>query len=196
MPADDPSPSRRWQISNVLFTQIAWFAAVLGAAQGLPAWGAVPALAVLLWHLHLAPRPRSEAALILLTACLGTAADALVLGQGLVAYTSGQWSAAVPPLWMSALWAVFATSLNVTLRWLHGRPLLAVLLGAVAGPLAFLSGARLGAATLLEPAPALAGLALEWAVVLPILCLCAHLLDGIGPADPATHAQEARSGAR
>lgn len=192
MRADDPLPSRRWQISNFLFTQLAWFAAVLGAAQGLPAWGALPALAVLLWHLRRAPRPRSEAALILLTAGLGTAADTLVLGQGVLAYTSGQWNAAVPPLWMCALWAVFATSLNVTLRWLHGRPLLAALIGAVAGPLAFLSGARLGAATLLAPGPALAWLALEWAIVLPALCLCARRLDGVGAHAPMPVARPAR----
>ena len=45
----------------------------------------------------------------------------MVAPQGVLAYASGQWSATLPPLWMTALWAVFATSLNVTLRWLHGR---------------------------------------------------------------------------
>lgn len=185
MPAQYPTPGRRWQWSNFLWTQLAWFAAVLGAAQGLPAWGALPALAVLLWHLRLAPRPRPEAALLLLAAALGSACDALVLRQGVLAYTSGQWSAAMPPAWMAALWAVFATSLNVTLRWLHGRPWLAALIGAVAGPLAFLSGARLGAAELLEPQRALALLALEWAIVLPILTACARRLDGVALAPPA-----------
>jgi hypothetical protein len=181
---DDRLPSRRWQISNLLFTQLAWFAAVLGAANGLPVWGALAALAVVPWHLHLAPRPRREAALIAVVALVGTVADTVVLGQGVLAYTSGQWTAALPPAWMGALWAVFATSLNVTLRWLHGRPLLAALIGAVAGPLAFFSGTRLGAATLLEPWTALAWLALAWAIVLPTLCLLARRLDGVGPAVP------------
>jgi len=192
MHANDPSPSRRWQFGNVLFTQIAWFAAVLGAAHGLPAWGAVPALAVVLWHLHLAPRPRPEACLIAAVAALGTVADTLVLRQGVLTYTSGQWSVAMPPAWMTALWAVFATSLNVTLRWLHDRPLLAALIGAVAGPLAFYSGTRLGAATLLEPVPALACLSLAWAVALPVVCLCARALDGVGTAGPAAPAALSR----
>lgn len=191
MPAQHPTPGRRWQWSNLLWTQLAWFAAVLGAAQGLPTWGALPAMAVLAWHLQLAPRPRTEAALMLLAAGLGSVCDALVLQQGALAYASGQWSAAMPPAWMTALWAVFATSLNVTLRWLHGRPLLAALIGAVAGPLAFLSGARLGAAELLEPGRALALLALEWAIVLPTLSLWARRLDGVArvPAAPTPPAR-------
>ena len=186
MPAPQTTPDRRWQWSNVLWTQLAWFAAVLGAAHGLPVWGTLPALAVLLWHLRRAPRPRAEARLMLLAAGLGAVADTLVLRQGVLAYASGQWSAALPPLWMTALWAVFATSLNVTLRWLHGRPLLAAALGAVAGPLAFLSGARLGAAQLLEPGIAMALLSLQWALVLPVLTLWARRLDGVGgPTPPA-----------
>ena len=54
----------------------------------------------------------------------------------------------------------------------------------MAGPLAFFSGTRLGAATLLEPWTALAWLALAWAIVLPTLCLLARRLDGVGPAVP------------
>lgn len=179
MRAEASPPSRRWLWSNLLITQLVWLAAVLGAAHGQPAWGVVTAIVVVLWHLCLAPQPWPEAALITGAAALGTAADALVLGQGVVVYASGQWASALPPAWMSALWAVFATSLNLSLRWLHGRPLLAALLGAVAGPLAFLSGSRLGAATLLEPGHALGLVALEWAIALPILCLCARHLDGV-----------------
>ena len=183
MRADHPhlQPSRRWQLANLFWTQCAWFAAVLAAAHSLGAWGGLAALAVVAWHLRLAPRPQPEAALIITAAVLGTAADMLVLRQGVIAYASGQWWTAVPPLWMTALWAVFATSLNVTLRWLHGRLLLASLLGAVGGPLAFASGARLGAAELLQPGRALPLLALEWAVMLPLLCVCARRLDGVGP---------------
>lgn len=183
MRADDPghpSPSRRWLWSNLLYTQCAWFAVVLGAAHGRSAWGIAVAMAVVAWHLSLAPRPRREAALLAIAALAGTAADTVVLHQGAIAYASGQWSAAAPPLWMAALWAVFATSLNLTLRWLQGRLLLAALVGAIAGPLAFASGARLGAADLLAPTRALLWLSLEWALMLPLLCMWARRLDGVG----------------
>lgn len=175
-----PTPSRGWQWRNLLYTQCAWFAVVLSAAHGQPAWGGLAALAVVAWHLCVAPGPRSEAALIALVTLAGTAADTVVLQQGAITYASGQWSAAVPPWWMSALWAVFATSLNVTLRWMQGRLFVTVLIGAVAGPLAFASGARLGAAQLLDPTLALTLLALEWAIMLPLLCVCARRLDGVG----------------
>lgn len=171
----------------MLWTQCAWFALVLSAAHGQPAWGLPAALLVMAWHLHLAPRPRTEAALIAFAALLGSTADALVLRQGVLAYASGQWFAALPPFWMPALWAVFATSLNVTLRWLRSRLWLATMLGAAGGPLAFASGARLGAAELLEPVHALWLLSVEWALMLPLLVALAARLDGVGP--PAAVAQ-------
>jgi hypothetical protein len=180
-------PSRSWLWSNFLATQIAWFAAVLGAAHGFAGWACVPALAVVVWHLWRAPQTAREGGLIALAAIAGTLADALVLRQGAIAYASGQWSAVLPPLWITGLWAVFATSLNVTLRWLHGRWWLAALLGAVAGPLAFASGARLGAAEMLQPARAMGLLALEWALVLPALCALARRLDGARPAALPSH---------
>jgi hypothetical protein len=73
---------------------------------------------------------------------------------------------------------LFATTLNVSLRWLRGRPLLGALLGAVGGPLAYLAGAKLGGIELLEPALALSALAAGWALLLPLLQRLATELDG------------------
>jgi hypothetical protein len=46
---------------------------------------------------------------------------------------------------MVFLWINFATLVNVSLKWLHGRYLLAALPGAVGGPAACYGGAQLGA---------------------------------------------------
>ena len=64
------------------------------------------------------------------------------------------------PYWILAMWALFATTLNASLGWLHGRPALAGALGMLSGPLAYWAGARLGAIELVQPAAALAALAL------------------------------------
>jgi membrane protein implicated in regulation of membrane protease activity len=60
--------------------------------------------------------------------------------------------------------------LNSALYWLAGRPLLAAALGAVGGPLAYFGGVGLGA--LAFPgglAWALALIAVEWAIAMPLL---------------------------
>jgi hypothetical protein len=59
------------------------------------------------------------------------------------------------------MWIAFATTLNVSMRWLRGRPELALLFGAVGGPLAFYAGERLGAVTVHRPAGGTGG-AVGW----------------------------------
>lgn len=178
-----PLPPRRLLWANFAWTQIAWFAAVLGAAHGWPVLGCLPLVAGLAWHLCTVRRAQPEARLVLYAVLLGTLADAGPVLLGAVAYPSGQWTAALPPFWLSGLWAAFATSINLTLRWLHGRPALAALLGAVAGPLAFSSGVRLGGAQFVDAPLALGWLAVEWALMLPLLCWLGRRHDGAaGPA--------------
>jgi hypothetical protein len=80
---------------------------------------------------------------------------------------------------MVALWAEFAIALNVTLRWLKRRPVLAGMLGAVFGPLSFLGGVRLGAARFVDEPAALVTLACMWAVLMPLVMWLSDRLDGV-----------------
>jgi hypothetical protein len=84
--------------------------------------------------------------------------------------------AALPPPWMIALWANFATTLNLSLAGLQTRPWLAALLGLVGGPLAYWGGAGLGAMTFVAPLPALIALGLGWALLTPLLLALAATL--------------------
>ena len=84
--------------------------------------------------------------------------------------------AALPPAWMLALWANFATTLNLSLAGLQTRPWLAALLGLIGGPLAYWGGASLGAMTFVAPLPALTTLALGWALLTPLLLALAATL--------------------
>jgi len=175
----DAGPTRGRMLANFVATQAAWFAAVLGATHGRPDLGIYPALAVVAWHLSTVARPRVEALLVAAVAALGLLAETVVVALGHATFVSGQWHPALPPAWLVALWAVFAVTLNVTLRWLHGRPLLAAALGALAGPVAFASGVRLGAARFVDPAAAIATLVVEWGVMMPLLVALSARLDGV-----------------
>jgi len=166
-------------LANLVLTQIGWFACVLGAARGLPWLGTGFALAVVGWHLWRAPRGGVEAKLVLAAMAVGSTFDAAMQASGSLAFVNGHWLASLGPHWMTALWALFGMTLNVTLRWLKGRWLLCALLGAVAGPLSFVGGAKLGAATLVDPTLALGLLAIGWAAMLPLLVRLGMRWDGV-----------------
>jgi len=162
---------------NFLAFQAAWFACVVSAAANAPVVGLLVAAVVVLLHFLLVERRAAEALLLLSAIVMGLVFDSLLAGTGWVRYPSGAWVPGLAPYWILALWAVFATTLNVSMRWLHGRHVLAAVLGGVFGPLSYLGGAKLGGMTFLHAAPALTALALGWAVMMPALAALAVRLD-------------------
>lgn len=172
---------------NFLAFQVGWFACVLGAANGVAWIGVLAVLAAAALHLARARRPGAELRLLLTATTLGLVLDSLLLATGWVAYpgsfAGGQWLPALAPYWLVAMWALFATTLNVSMGWLRGRPLLAALFGAVGGPLSYWAGARLGAMELLQPTLALAALAVIWGLAMPLLMRLAERFDGFRAAN-------------
>lgn len=186
-------------ILNYLLFQAAWFACVLGGANGHPWFGSGVALLVILLHLSLVPRPRREATLVVLVGLLGALLDSLLVSLGWLDFPSGQLLPGTAPHWIIAMWMAFATVLNVSLGWLRGRYRLAALLGGVAGPLAYYAGAELGGVQLgAEPWLALAGVGLNWALAMPLVILLASRFDGVetdpGHALPSGSATAGRPG--
>jgi hypothetical protein len=164
---------------NVALFQAGWFACVLGAARGAPWLGPLVVLAAAALHLRVARRPLLELYLLLSAAALGLLVDSLLLSSGWLEYPNGLWLAGFAPYWIVAMWMLFATTLNVSLAWLHGRLVLAALLGAVGGPLSYLAGEKLGGIYLLQPVAALAALAIAWAIAMPTLMMLAARFDGM-----------------
>lgn len=153
---------------NLLGYQAVWFAAVLGAARG-QAWPALVAAALFaLVHFSLPGSRRADAQLLLCALAIGTLIDGGLAASGWLAYAA---SAAIwPPLWILAIWAAFALTLDHSLAYLQTHPLAALLLGAIGGPLAYLGAQRLEAVVFVAPDwRAIAALALAWALALPAL---------------------------
>jgi len=187
------SDSRR-KLLNFGAFQLAWFACVFAAAQGRALVATLAVAVAVGVHLWIAPRRGPEAMLILVVTSIGLFWDSLVVSLGLASYASGNFADGVAPVWIIAMWALFATSLNLSMGWLKGRPWLAVLFGAVGGPLAYWAGERLGGVQMPDPVLALGAQAIGWAAILPLLTLLATRLNGFEPA-PAVWArlpQEAR----
>ena len=173
------APTRALQIANFVVFQTAWFAAVLGAAHHIPLWGTACLIAAIAWHLGVSARPAQEAKLIGLACAIGLVVESVVAMQGHVSYPSGQPITWLAPYWMVALWGELAIALNVTMRWMKRRLWLAAVLGAIAGPLAFASGVRLGGAQFVDTVPALVMLAWAWALSTPLLVWLSNRFDGV-----------------
>lgn len=167
-------------INFVLF-QIGWLACVLGGANGLPWLGTLSALAIVAWHLWTSADWAAELRVVLAAVVIGACWESLLTGQGWLVYPSGILVEGMAPHWIVAMWALFATTLNVSLRWLQRAWWLAPLVGGLAGPLAFFAGWRLGGVSFPDPALALAVLAVGWAVLTPALVYLARRYHGPKP---------------
>lgn len=181
--------SRFRLVANFIVFQAAWFAAVLGAANDLPLWGTACVFSAIAWHVAVSADPPREFRLVLSVSAIGFVVETLVVWQGHIAYPSGQPDPRLAPYWMVAMWSLLAMTLNVNLRWLKRRWLWAAVLGAVAGPLSFTAGVRLGGARFVDATPALVQMALGWAALMPLLMWLSDRFDGVLPKPVVKEAQ-------
>jgi hypothetical protein len=166
-------------LTNIAIFQVAWLSSVIGGAQEMPWLGPVAVLIALAVHLRFARKPFEEIVLVLTCALIGAGFDSLLVAAGWVSYKSGQFSSYLAPYWIITMWALFATTLNVSMRWMRGKPRLAALFGLYGGPAAYLGGQALGGIVLVELWPALIALGIGWAIMMPLLMRLSEELDGM-----------------
>jgi len=171
------SPAMPGWLPNLIAFQFGWWAVVLSAANGVPELGLAVVGVLVSWHLVRVRPHAGEAVLIAVTGLIGLVFDSLLQASGWVAFAGGGMASWLAPLWMTALWVNFATTLNVSLGPLRTRPWLAAALGAVGGPAAYWSGAQLGAMEFLAAPAALGALAVAWAGLTPLLLALATRLS-------------------
>lgn len=167
---------------NVVLYKGAWLGGVFGAASGSLWLCAVGVSAALCWHLMRAREPGRELQLIALAVVVGAGVESLLVATGWVRMADGLLVGGFLPLWMVALWASFATTLNVALRAFRTRYALVSLVGFIGAPLAYIAGARLGALEWVVAAPALLLIAVAWAILMPLLMHAAQRCDGYAAA--------------
>ena len=166
------------KIINLTLFQAAWFAAVLGAAEGLPWLGPLALVPVLAVHLSLTGDRQGELKLLLAAGLLGFLYDTALVNAGVFSPLRHLAPHPFSPPWMIGLWMNFAATLNVSMAWLRGRYLLAAVFGAIGGPLAYYSGAKLGATEALPSLNGMLVLAVGWGVMTPLLVWLARVCAG------------------
>ncbi|MEI7600144.1 MAG: DUF2878 domain-containing protein [Aestuariivirga sp.] len=157
---------------------VAWASAVAGGAGGWPWLGIIPALAVLALHLFVSRAVIwEELRLVLAIALFGILLETGFMGAGLVTFIGTPVLGVLPPIWVWALWLGFASLPNGSLTWLQGRTGLQMLLGLLFGPLAYWTGAKMGAAEM-PSAGALVIIGLAWSLAFPAIM---RLAEAISP---------------
>jgi len=164
---------------NFILFQLAWFAAIIGGAAGYDGLAALPAVIVVMLHLGLNRSLwRGELWLIAGVTLLGLIVETAFISLGALHYAGSEAGAMLPPLWILALWLAFGTLPNGSLHWLKGKTLLQIGLGAALGPLSYVAGVRLGAATLGEPEwLSIIVIGIGWGLAMPIMFRLAKRLE-------------------
>jgi hypothetical protein len=164
--------------SNLIGYQAVWFAAVIGASHG-KAWPGLAACGLFVsWQVLAAEQPMVELRLLAVAVVLGVLIDGVLARYDWVSYATPH-PALSPhgaPAWILVLWASFSLTLNRSLAYLKKRLWLALLLGAVGAPLAYL-GAQHGWRSVVFQPPSwrgIAWIAFSWAIALPLLALLAR----------------------
>ena len=173
------------RLLNLALYEVGWFTCVLGAAWGQGGAGAAQAGGLLLSHLALAEERRVEVKLVAVCGAVGFVLDSTQALAGRLSFTGPFFvsQAALAPVWVVMLWMQLGTTLRFSLHWLRGRYFMAAVFGAGGGPVAFLAGERLGAATWGEPRWLTAlSLAVVWGLAMPALVFAA---DRIGAGRPS-----------
>lgn len=174
---------------NFIGFQIGWFAAVVGGANELAWAGTLAVLFVIAIHLWRVSQPRKEFLLILVAGLLGFAWESALVQLGVTVYPSGVLVKQTAPHWIVAMWMLFATTLNISMRWLRSRWWLSAPAGAVFGPLAFYAGSELGGVYFPDLFEAMLIISAGWAVFMPLLLWVSRYLDGVSVNTPAREAQ-------
>lgn len=153
-------------LSNFILFQLTWFCSVLGAANNLQ-WLALCGLLIFIAFHFCTTKLRYADSVIMASAfILGGLFDTLWVYLGWVSFKHAAFSP-LPPYWLICLWLAFALTINHSMSWMKSHYWLALLAGAISGPLSYLAGARLGAMQWIHVAPAAIALTVSWALFMP-----------------------------
>jgi len=155
---------------NFIIFQVCWFACVIGAAKNLGWLGPLLVFITVPLQIHLlTENHRAEIFFAIICGISGSLLETLMIVASVYTPVDQVWGQVCPP-WMAALWFNFALLVSISLAWLKGKYTAAAILGAIAGPVAYWGGEKLGALTV--AAKFNRGymiLAVIWALALPLL---------------------------
>lgn len=162
---------------NLISVNIGWLACILGAARGHYWLGLVVVSILFVIHITAIERHKMRKIFIvaLLTTAIGFLMDTTLIIVGAVEPNRWVMPAPFTTIWDLMIWANFSLTLDVSLRFLQKRPLVAAFLGAICAPGTYYAGDRLGALNFSEPVfRSLLWVGAVWLFAMPCLSLTAR----------------------
>ena len=130
---------------NFVFFQLGWFACILGAANQQVLLAVLVTVAYIAFHIWYLDEPKQSLYLLSRALAYGIVADSLLVQLGYLNFQDSWPTSHLSPVWMWVLWVLVATTINGSLSWLRGRPILGAILGGICGPMSYEAGIRMGA---------------------------------------------------
>jgi len=178
------------RIINFVGYQALWFALVIGASRGSTTVPVIIACVFVALQLPFGSDPMADVRRLIVAVALGTFVDGVpsLLGWWHYATPSPALPAGGAPLWILALWASFATTIDRSLRVVRAHPWLGVILGAVGGPAAYEAAARGWQAVVFTRPPALylGWLSVNWAIAMALLARGVSGAEAMSRPSPGT----------
>jgi hypothetical protein len=167
------------QVWSVVGLNIGWFACVLAATWNLHWLSVLIVSALGAIHLAVVGRAGVPCASLLMAASLvfGLVLDTTLIMLG--TFEPNRWLMPYPAttIWLLMLWVNFSLVLNESLQFLQRHLLIAAVMGALFGPLAYLAASRLEAIHIMNPVNRkLLLICIAWAVAMPLISLTARSL--------------------
>lgn len=169
-------------LANLIGYQLVWLLVVWSAGASRPLIGIGAAITFVIAQLAASRTRRTDLLLVLVALIGGVLVDGLLARSGWVQYAAND-GVLIAPAWILALWAAFAMTMNHSLHWLLGTPLIAALFGGIGGPLAYLAASRGFGAVTLEPPLwlSIGAVAIGWALALACLARWGHRVPESAP---------------
>ena len=165
-------------VINFILFDIGWMICVISGANQLGMVALITVFVFMMYHFYVIPDKLTEFKFIAIAAILGTLVDSINLYLGILNHLDPN-QIPIAPLWLIALWILFASTIRHSFSWLNHKPLMAAISGAIFGPLAYYSGYKLGALNLASDniAYSIISISVIWAILTPGLFLISRLLN-------------------
>lgn len=160
-------------IINIIGFQISWWTCILGATSSFKYLGPLVMMVFIASYFYFYLEDKKEIYLLLFFGAFGTVIDSLFINYASFVY-EGSYSeySVIAPAWITAMWCGFAGTVNHSMTWFKDKWILCTVLGAIFGPLSYLTGAKFGAISFLADSSShIIILAIVWGISMPLIFL-------------------------
>lgn len=160
------NPSKSTLLNNIITFQVVWFV----SAYWHNNYAALASVGLLAWLFYFENWSKARLKITLQIASIGILTDSLLVYLGVLQFEQ---SMLIIPFWFVMLWVLFATTCSMSLLWMIKKPVIAIIAGAVFGPLSYWAGMKFDA-MFISGAEGFLAIAIAWASMMWLFSYLYH----------------------